>query len=157
MNAKVEILNDTTNRWVPDTSQCQNWLDIALQTINFNSDCEVSFRFVDETESAVLNHGYRGKDSPTNVLSFPAELPEEVEELLQHKPLGDIVLCPLVIENEAEEQGKTLQAHWAHLTVHGVLHLMSFDHDTDERAAIMEKLEIMTLEKLGIQNPYLIG
>ena len=106
-------------------------------------------------ESQALNREYRGKDKPTNVLSFPSELPEEVLDSLPREPLGDIIICVPVVFAEAAEQGKAARDHWAHLTVHGVLHLLGFDHIEDDEAEEMEGLEIRVLAGLGIANPYL--
>jgi len=106
-------------------------------------------RVVDETESAELNSGYRGKDYPTNVLSFPFEVPEGMELDL----LGDLVICADVVKREAEEQGKTLQAHWAQMVIHGMLHLQGYDHQNDQEAEIMESLEVRLLGELGLSGP----
>jgi probable rRNA maturation factor len=113
---------------------------------------EQTIRIVDEAESRLLNREYRGRDKPTNVLSFPAELPPG---LLDYQCLGDLVICAPVVEREALEQGKRAQAHWAHLVVHGMLHLQGMDHQTETEAAEMEALEIEILHTLGHTNPYL--
>ena len=102
----------------------------------------------------MLNLQYRGKDKPTNVLSFPSELPEEVLDNLKREPLGDIIICVPVVEAEAIEQGKTTTAHWAHLTIHGILHVLGFDHIDDDEAEEMEGLEIQALQSLNYANPY---
>jgi probable rRNA maturation factor len=99
---------------------------------------------------ANLNHTYRAKAGPTNVLSFPADIPDSVDCDL----LGDIVICAPVVVREAEEQHKIGAHHWAHLTVHGVLHLLGFDHTDDHEAEQMEQLEITILKALGLPNPY---
>jgi len=109
------------------------------------------FRIVDAPESQALNRQYRGKDYPTNVLSFPAEY----NEFLPYDYLGDLVICAPVVEREANEQGKQLLDHWAHMVVHGMLHLQGYDHESDEQAAEMEALEIEILAALGHTNPYL--
>lgn len=111
---------------------------------------ELVIRIVDKAEGRKLNHRYRGKDRPTNVLSFPFEAPHGVP--LQ--ALGDLVICAPVVAREAEEQGKQLAAHWAHLVVHGVLHLRGFDHGDEETAASMERLEVEILATLGFADPY---
>ena len=111
---------------------------------------EVSIRITDETEMAELNTTYRGKIGPTNVLSFPADLPEDIDAEL----LGDIVIAAPVVFQEAQQQNKTVIAHWAHLTVHGTLHLLGHDHIGDDEAAVMEALEIQILAKLGFNDPY---
>ncbi|MEL0027228.1 MAG: rRNA maturation RNase YbeY [Perlucidibaca sp.] len=115
---------------------------------------ELAIRLVGEDESRALNHDYRGKDKPTNVLSFPAELPEMVLSELDERPLGDLVICAPVVAREADEQGKALAAHWAHMTVHGLLHLLGHDHVEAVDAAVMEPLEIAILARLGWDNPY---
>lgn len=113
---------------------------------------EITLRLVDEVEIQVLNKRYRGKDKPTNVLSFPADVPDEV--VLELPFLGDIILCVPVIYQEAEEQQIPVLAHWAHMVVHGVLHLLGYDHVDDQEAAIMEAKEILILNTLGFSNPY---
>lgn len=112
---------------------------------------ELSLSIVDNDESRELNAQYRGKDKPTNVLSFPAEFPEGVDV----DWLGDLVVCAPVVEQEAHEQGKTLEAHWVHMTVHGTLHLLGFDHIVDAEAEEMESLETDILVKLGYPPPYI--
>ena len=114
-------------------------------------EAEVTVRIVDEAESNELNLTYRGKDKPTNVLSFPFEAPPGLELPL----LGDLVICRQVVEREAEEQGKPLMAHWAHMVVHGSLHLLGYDHIDDEEAEEMEQLERDIMQELGFADPYL--
>lgn len=126
-------------------------LDAAVRA---GEPLELAIRLVDEAESRALNHDYRGKDKSTNVLSFPAELPEMVLAELEERPLGDLVICAPVVAREAGEQGKTLTAHWAHMTVHGILHLLGHDHIEAADAAAMEPLEIAILARLGWDNPY---
>ena len=111
-------------------------------------------RIVDVEEMVELNKNYRNIDGSTNVLSFPQSLPEYLIDLTDDKPLGDIVLCAPIVEREASEQDKEVIAHWAHLTVHGVLHLLDYDHENDKEATQMEGLEIAILEQLGFANPY---
>ena len=110
----------------------------------------LTIRLVDEEESRTLNRTYRGKDKATNVLSFEADLPPEVDIPL----LGDIVVCVPVVQREAEQQSKTLEAHWAHMVIHGMLHLQGHDHQQPDQAAQMEALEIEILQSLGHTNPY---
>ena len=105
---------------------------------------------VDEAEITALNRAYRGKDGPTNVLSFPSELPVEVGSPL----LGDIIICAPVVARECVLQNKAPEAHWAHLVIHGVLHLLGFDHQTEGEAARMEATEIRLLDELGFSDPY---
>ena len=113
---------------------------------------EVSVRVVDADEIRALNERYRQQDKPTNVLSFPAELPAAPAG--QPALLGDIIICAPVVRSEAEQQGKTLQSHWAHLLVHGTLHLLGYDHLQDADAERMEGLEASILAAHGIANPY---
>jgi probable rRNA maturation factor len=113
---------------------------------------ELAVRLVPPAESRRLNLHYRGKDSPTNVLSFPAG----VSAAVSPRPLGDVVICPAVLRREAREQGKPERAHWAHLLVHGVLHLVGYDHEVEGEARRMERREIAVLRRLGFANPYRI-
>lgn len=154
MNVKIDILNDSSATWMPETAACNAWVTSAISVADYNKKCSVSLRYVDEGESKELNANFRGIDKPTNVLSFPANLPAEVVEQMGNEFLGDIVICVQVLEREALEQGKLLAAHWAHLTVHGTLHLLGFDHETDDEAQTMENIEITTLQRLGFTNPY---
>ena len=156
MNATVEVSNDCPDRWAPSLEQCATWLNCGLQTALQRNSCSVSLSFVDADRSQSLNKQYRGKDKPTNVLSFPADFPIELREQVDAYPLGDIVICALVVETEASEQGKELSTHWAHLMIHGLFHLLGYTHDEQDSALEMESLEINTLEKLGISNPYLL-
>lgn len=134
---------------LPSEAQLQGWLDGTL--LGFQDEAEVTVRLVDEAESRELNLTYRGKDKPTNVLSFPFEAPPGMELPL----LGDLVICRQVVEAEAAEQGKTLDAHWAHMVVHGSLHLLGYDHIEDEEAEEMEALERDIMQELGFPDPYL--
>jgi len=127
----------------------------SLDTVGFRADCDISIRLVNRDESHALNLQYRGKDKPTNVLSFPSDIPEEMLSLLDAEPLGDLVICIPVVLQEATEQQKTPSDHFTHLLVHGILHLLGYDHETSEaEAEEMEALEIEILKKLGIANPY---
>lgn len=135
---------------LPSEQQFQLWLDAAVTP--FQTDAEVTIRIVDEAESQQLNFEYREKDKPTNVLSFPFQQPPGMELPL----LGDLVICAQVVSREASEQGKALHAHWAHMVVHGCLHLLGFDHINDAEAEEMEAEEILILQSLGLPNPYLI-
>ena len=138
---------------VPTEEQFRGWITQALTAGGYNKDSvELSVMVVSETVSQTLNDQYRGKNKPTNVLSFPAEIPEFVESEL----IGDMVICAPLVQKEAEQQNKSLQDHWAHLTVHGCLHLLGFDHIEDEEAEQMEAIEIKVLQQLGIANPYLL-
>jgi probable rRNA maturation factor len=133
---------------LPSEAQLKSWAAAALESQR--PEAELSVRIVDQPESQQLNHQYRQKDKPTNVLSFPADLPEELNLPL----LGDLVICAPVVEHEAIEQNKALDAHWAHMTVHGTLHLLGYDHIDDSDAQTMERLETRILTKLGFPAPY---
>ncbi|PKM21041.1 MAG: rRNA maturation RNase YbeY [Gammaproteobacteria bacterium HGW-Gammaproteobacteria-15] len=135
---------------LPSEEQVQQWLEAAI--LPFQAEAEVTVRIVDNSESQQLNFDYRSKDKPTNVLSFPFQCPPGIELPL----LGDLVICAPVVAAEAAEQHKSLQAHWAHMVVHGCLHLLGFDHINDDDAEQMEAEEITILQQLGITNPYLL-
>jgi len=134
---------------LPTVGEFQQWVDAAL--MRYNKPFELTIRIVDTEESNELNLQYRGKDKPTNVLSFPFEVPEGVELDL----LGDLIICRQVVERETIEQDKKLNAHWAHMVIHGCLHLLGFDHISDDEAVEMESLEIDILAQLGFPNPYI--
>ncbi|ENU31765.1 MULTISPECIES: rRNA maturation RNase YbeY [unclassified Acinetobacter] len=135
--------------------QIKKQLETALRHVGFEVDCEIGIACVDVAESHELNLQYREKDKPTNVLSFPSDIPEEMLNLLDAEPLGDLVICIPVVLQEATEQQKTPNQHFTHLLVHGVLHLLGYDHETNETdAEEMEALEIAILKKLGVANPY---
>ena len=134
---------------LPTEEQIMQWATAAVQPEG--DEVEMTVRIVDEAESHELNLTYRGKDRPTNVLSFPFECPDEVELLL----LGDLVICRQVVEREAAEQEKPLMAHWAHMVVHGSLHLLGYDHIEDNEAEEMESLETQIMQGLGFDDPYL--
>ncbi|MBL8322832.1 MAG: rRNA maturation RNase YbeY [Acinetobacter sp.] len=130
-------------------------IETALRHIDAGQDCEIGIACVGNDESHKLNLEYRGKDKPTNVLSFPGDVPEEVLAMLDALPLGDLVICIPVVLQEAAEQQKTPMEHFTHMLVHGALHLMGYDHETsDADAEEMEALEIQILAKLGFENPY---
>ena len=137
----VQIASKLAN--IPSKAQFKKWAKAALRV-----DTEVTIRIVDEEEGRALNSQFRGKDYATNVLTFP--LTEEPHLM------GDIVLCAPVVAAESSAQHKSLEAHFAHLTVHGVLHLHGYDHQIDEQAGLMESIEVQILTKLGYANPYLI-
>jgi len=134
---------------LPTEEQIVQWATAAVQPEG--DEVEMTVRIVDETESHELNLTYRGKDRPTNVLSFPFECPDEVELPL----LGDLVICRQVVEREAAEQEKPLMSHWAHMVVHGSLHLLGYDHIEDDEAEEMESLETQIMTGLGFEDPYL--
>ncbi|KGJ96158.1 rRNA maturation RNase YbeY [Colwellia psychrerythraea] len=138
---------------LPSKEQFQLWVDTALAAVisKPNQEFELTIRLVNSDESQQLNSQYRGKDKPTNVLSFPFEVPDGIELNL----LGDLIICIEVMKQEAQAQNKALFDHWAHLVIHGCLHLLGFDHISDDEALEMESLEVAILSKLGINNPYL--
>ena len=132
-------------------------IETTLHHIDTQSDCEIGIACVDNDESHKLNLQYRQKDKPTNVLSFPSDLPDEMAQILDTFPIGDLVICIPVVLQEAIEQEKTSIEHFTHMLVHGTLHLMGYDHETsDEDAEEMEALEIEILKKLGFDNPYTV-
>lgn len=133
----------------PATGQMQAWAEATLSAAQYQSE-ELTVRVTDEAESAQLNERYRDKPGPTNVLSFPFEAPADIHTGF----LGDLVICAPVVESEAAEQDKVLEAHWAHMIVHGVLHLCGYDHMNDRDAHDMEQLETDIMLKLGYNNPY---
>jgi probable rRNA maturation factor len=133
---------------IPDATLIQLWAEKACLC---DDQVIASVQVVNNDEMRELNLTWRGKDKPTNVLSFPMELPEEVEP----KILGDVVLCADVIKAEANQQHKPLQAHWAHMVIHGMLHLQGYDHIEDSEAEEMEALEVRILDQLGYANPYI--
>lgn len=139
----------------PDRRRIVKWVDTALETSDQSYACVV--RIVDEPESAELNLQYRHKQGPTNVLSFPFEWPEGLDEAENGEAilLGDLVICAPVVEREALEQQKPLLDHWAHMIIHGLLHLLGYDHIEEQDAEEMETTEIAILNKLQIENPYL--
>lgn len=139
----------TDTAGLPTENAFQRWLEAVLPL--FQPEAEVTVRLVDEVESQELNLTYRGMDKPTNVLSFPFEAPPEIELSL----LGDLIICRQVVEREAHEQEKTLDAHWAHMVVHGSLHLLGYDHIDDDEAEEMESLETEIMLKLGYPDPYI--
>jgi probable rRNA maturation factor len=147
----VTVQNASRGGAVPAAAELKRWARSALAS---GVRGEVTVRVVAAEESAELNSRYRGKQGPTNVLSFPAEAPAAAEgELL---PFGDVVICADVVEREAREQGKAPAAHWAHMVVHGVLHLQGYDHEKLRDASIMEAREQALLAELGFPDPYSI-
>lgn len=148
----VDVQIACTPTELPSEAQFQLWIDTALAEVSSkpNQDFELTIRLVNNKESQQLNNQYRGKDKPTNVLSFPFEVPDGIELNL----LGDLIICIEVMKQEAQQQNKALFDHWAHLVIHGCLHLLGFDHISDSEALEMESLEITILQKLGIDDPY---
>lgn len=147
----IDILDDNLLGNTPDAEQLQAWAAAALDS----ADDNLSIRIVDVATMKSLNHEFRDKPTATNVLSFPAEMDTEMAGLLQESAsIGDIAICAEIVEREAEQQGKSLDAHWAHMVVHGVLHLRGFDHILNDQAETMETLETSLLLKLGFADPY---
>jgi probable rRNA maturation factor len=149
-------LQKRVRAWAPRRADIATWAAEALGRRATNR--EMSVRLVGRAESRKLNAHYRGKDYATNVLSFPT-LPSAVVPVSRAaaQPLGDLVICPPVLRVEAREQRKTLRAHWAHLVVHGALHLIGYDHEDDDDARRMERREVAVLKKLGFTNPYRVA
>lgn len=137
--------------FLPSEEQLQLWAERALSERTEFAEPELTIRLVAEAESQELNSTYRGKDKPTNVLSFPFEAPPEVPIEL----LGDLIICAQVVQAESLEQNKQADAHWAHMVIHGCLHLLGYDHINDDDAEIMEGIERQILATLGYSDPYL--
>lgn len=150
---KIILLNATNEHCIPTQEQFQYWVNTTIQSIPNEkiSDCrELNIRIVDKIESISLNKIYRHKKGPTNVLSFHYDpIPG-----IPCKLLGELAICADLVKEEATAQDKTLEAHWAHLTTHGVLHLLGYDHVIEKDAQLMENLEIYILQQLGFPNPY---
>lgn len=144
--ASVAVLRATRVGWTPGSARLIEWARAALG----RESREVCIRIVGARESRRLNHLFRGKDYPTNVLSFPYG----PDERATGAPLGDIAICASVVVREARAQGKTLAAHWAHMVVHGILHLRGYDHGNDAEAGLMERRERQVLARFGFADPY---
>lgn len=149
MNLHVDI-QSACREPVPDEDNIHRWIAAALRNRSSKESVEITVRLINNDEMANLNHQYRGKPGATNVLSFPAGLPAELDLPL----LGDIVICAPVVIAEAARQGKSANAHWAHMTVHGTLHLLGYDHIEEHDAEIMEALESTILNELHFDCPY---
>ena len=147
MAITLDLQNDDALDFVPPEQQFKQWIEAALQQPY--DRLEQTLRIVGEIESRELNNRYRDKDNATNVLAFPGD-----NELLDYDCLGDLVICAPVVATEAAAQGKPVEAHWAHMVVHGMLHLQGFDHQNDDDTRQMEALEIKILRTLGYTNPY---
>lgn len=149
MSFLIDIQIASKSQMLPHPSQIKEWLEIVLE--HEVDTAEMTVRLVDEKEMTQLNSQYRKKHGPTNVLAFPYEpIPGVASNYM-----GDVIICAPVVEFEANKIGLPEINHWAHMVVHGTLHLMGFDHDTDEAATDMESKEIMLLKKLGFPSPYL--
>ncbi len=145
----LEVQYAISEDGLPTQADLQCWANAAMD--NKKTGTELVIRIVNETESATLNQQYRNKPGATNVLSFPFQAPPPVESNL----LGDLVICASVVSKQAAEQKKTERAHWAHMVVHGILHLLGYDHIQSAEAAEMEHMEIEILAQLGFSDPYL--
>jgi probable rRNA maturation factor len=148
MDERLQIQHAFDSGKAPADEKFHLWVNLIFE--HFNLDGSVVIRLVEADESQSLNHQYRHKDYATNVLSFPFEAPEFTED--EH--LGDIVICVSVVNREAQEQHKPLESHWAHMVIHGLLHLLGYDHEEEVAAELMESKEIELLKQLGIDNPY---
>jgi len=152
MQIELEIQRATTAANIPDDEQFQRWAEAALAG---NADqFSLAIRIVEDTEAQRFNRQYRGKDYASNVLSFPAELPEGLPAEVRQAQLGDLLICASVVSREALEQHRSEADHWAHLVVHGILHLLGHDHEQADEAVVMESLETEILAKLGVSDPY---
>jgi probable rRNA maturation factor len=151
MSTLLEVQYAMSENALPTQSDIQTWVDTALE--QYQSTYSMCVRIVDAAESQQFNREYRGKDKPTNVLSFEFEMPEFIEQ--ETEILGDLVVCAPVVAKEAAEQNKQLFDHWAHMIIHGTLHLLGFDHIKESEAQEMEQLERELLAKLQIKDPYL--
>ena len=149
MSLQVDIIRDVDTQGLPDDQAFKRWAELAAE--GRAADSELCIRIVDAAESQRLNSEFRGIDKPTNVLSFPFEAPPGIPVNI----LGDLAICSEVMQLEAKEQGKLEEHHWAHLVIHGVLHLLGFDHIKNVDAEVMEALETKLLAHLGISDPYL--
>lgn len=144
----VDVMVNSTSTQLPEQTDLEQW--VAAAVAQHRDEAEVSVLIVDTEEGAELNEQWRGKQGPTNVLSFPSDLPAELNLPL----LGDLIICAPVVEREAQEQSKALQAHWAHMMIHGTLHLLGYDHIIEAEAEEMEALETKILAELGYPDPY---
>ena len=147
MNINLDVQREVDA--LPKDDQLLKWLKETLE-FEQHGDTELTIRFVGEKESAELNEQYRHRNGSTNILSFPFDAPAEVKLDL----LGDLIICADVVKNEARQQKKEELAHWAHMVIHGTLHLLGYDHLTDEQANVMEVKEIKILSQLGYTDPY---
>ncbi|MDP3561181.1 MAG: rRNA maturation RNase YbeY [Legionellaceae bacterium] len=151
MTYHIEVQHASVEKPPVNDEELISWATLALAVTT--ESAELTLRLVDAEEMTYLNTTYRKQNKPTNVLSFPANLPKNIE--LECPLLGDIVICPAVLKQESIELNKSLDAHWALIVIHGVLHLLDYDHIQDDDAAIMQNLEIKLLSQLGFDNPYL--
>ncbi len=158
MNITVDLQVACQVDSVPQETEVRVWLEQAYQagSPNASRQCDVSVRIVDEDESRQLNNQFRQQDKATNVLAFPAGSPDEFSALPEDaaRPLGDLVICGPLVEREAEDQGKSPDGHWGHLLIHGMLHLLGYDHEISSQATEMETMERKILADRGFEDPY---
>jgi len=154
MKATIEIADESAGQWVPDDALCRDWINAALAAAGEAGPVTVSLCFVDSRASAALNGRYRDQPRPTNVLAFPRQTPAQLETAIGGAAIGDIVVCAELAAEEARAGGKPVVHHWAHLLIHGCLHLLGYDHVDEREARCMEAMEIGILRGLGIPNPY---
>ena len=145
----ITVQMASVDTWVPMTEQLRHWVLTALVRHGM-ANVELTLRIVDVREAAALNHRYRGKNEPTNVLSFPFDPPPGFKLPF----IGDIVICAAVVTREAKQQLKSIESHWAHIVIHGALHLLGYDHESEPEAQRMESLEGVIMDELGFADPY---
>lgn len=150
-------LQEACKATIPSLETLEHWIHTTLQAHHHKLHHPIitlTLRVVDEAEIQMLNSTYRNKNKPTNVLSFPNHMSEDMHQLFEEQELGDIVLCASIVEQEAHTQHKNLQAHWAHMVVHSTLHLLGYDHILEDQAQEMESYEKAILKTLGFCDPY---
>jgi len=152
MQIDLEVQRAIAVAGIPEDTQFLVWVEAALA--GTGKDARLTIRIVDEHEAWQFNREYRQRDYATNVLSFPAELPDGLPAEIRDPQIGDLLICAPVVTSEAKEQNRPVADHWAHLTIHGILHLLGYDHEQADDADKMESLETETLAKLGIPDPY---
>ncbi|SMM98404.1 Metal-dependent hydrolase YbeY, involved in rRNA and/or ribosome maturation and assembly [uncultured Candidatus Thioglobus sp.] len=145
----VVIQNSINDASIDERNLINNLQQVMMDLAKGES--ELLIRIVDKTEIQDLNNRYRRQNKPTNVLSFPSDLPKEINEAI----LGDVIICTDIVREEAKNQGKTFNHHLMHIAIHGTLHLFGYDHIQESEAQIMETLEIKILQDLGVENPYI--
>ena len=155
MQLVLDIQNTIDSSQLPSIEKMHDWIIVLLGKVNAKFEQpEITIRIVSIEESQQLNLEYCGKDKPTNVLSFPFEAPEMIPTEELDEFLGDLVICEKILQQEAIDQNKPLPSHWAHLLIHGVLHLLGFNHIEERQADEMESLEILVMKELGFEDPY---
>lgn len=152
MNYHIDIQDACSNESAINHELLITWASLALE--NQVPTAELTIRLVDEEEMIFLNSTYRKQNKPTNVLSFPSKIPKSILHEMTHPLLGDVVICPFVLEEESISYNKSSEAHWAHIVIHGVLHLLGYDHIKDHETIVMQNLETQLLSRLGFENPY---